>query len=116
MSEKRFIDGGEECIEDQFLIDTLTDKYYWIDNGLDDIVNMLNALHEENEQLKHTVHKHSLQIIAQSNKIIELEKENKRFIKMLDNVANYMQKEHKEIPVNQFVDWWNNIATMGIKE
>ena len=52
MSEKRFIDGGKECIEDQFLIDTLTDKYYWIDNGLDDIVNMLNALHEENEKLR----------------------------------------------------------------
>ena len=52
MTKKRFIDGGEECIEDQFLIDTLTDKYYWIDNGLDDIVNMLNTLHEENQKLK----------------------------------------------------------------
>lgn len=52
MTKKRFIDGGEECIEDQFLIDTLTDKYYWIDNGLDDIVNMLNELYEENQELK----------------------------------------------------------------
>lgn len=51
MTTKRFIDGGEECIEDQFLIDTSDDKYYWVSNGLDDIVTLLNELHEENEYL-----------------------------------------------------------------
>ena len=25
-----------------------------------------------------------------------------------------MQKEHKEIPLDDFVEWWNNIATKGI--
>lgn len=51
MTTKRFVDGGEECIEDQFLIDTSDDKYYWVSNGLDDIVTLLNELHEENEYL-----------------------------------------------------------------
>ena len=49
---KRFVDGGAEAIEEQFLIDTLTDKNYWIDNGLDEIIDMLNKLANENEQLK----------------------------------------------------------------
>ena len=46
MAEKRFIDGEEESIEDQFLIDTKTDTNYWIDNGLDDIIKLLNELDE----------------------------------------------------------------------
>lgn len=49
---KRFIDGGEESIEDQFLIDTKTDTNYWIDNGLEDIIELLNDLEKENEELK----------------------------------------------------------------
>lgn len=53
MTGKRFIDGGEECIEDQFLIDTFNDKYYWVSNGLNDIVEILNELVDENEQLKY---------------------------------------------------------------
>ena len=52
MTAKRFVDGGEECIEDQFLIDTSNDKYYWVSDGLDDIVELLNELHEENQQIK----------------------------------------------------------------
>lgn len=46
---KRFIDGKEECIEDQFLIDSLNDKYYFISHGIEDIVNLLNELDEEKE-------------------------------------------------------------------
>jgi hypothetical protein len=53
---KRFVDGGEECIEDQFLIDTSNDKYYWVSDGLDDIVKLLNELHEENKQIKDLIH------------------------------------------------------------
>lgn len=43
------------------------------------------------------------------------EKENERLIKMLDNVANYMQREHREMPLDDFVEWWNNIATEGLE-
>lgn len=56
MTEKRFIDGGEECIEDQFLIDTSNDKNYWVSDGLDGIVELLNELAEEKEQLKQQIH------------------------------------------------------------
>lgn len=52
MTEKRFTDDGIEEIENQSFTDNLTGKTYWIDNGLDEIVDLLNALHEENEQLK----------------------------------------------------------------
>ena len=52
MTVKRFIDGGEECVEDQFLIDTKTDTNYWIDNGLDDIIDLLNRQHETIQELK----------------------------------------------------------------
>lgn len=46
----------------------------------------------------------------------QLKKENERLVKMLDNVANYMQREHQEIPLDDFVEWWNNIATKGLEE
>ena len=44
----------------------------------------------------------------------EYRKENKKLVKMLDNVSNYMQKQHKEMPLDDFVEWWNNIATEGL--
>lgn len=43
-----------------------------------------------------------------------LYEENQRLIKMLDNVANYMQKQNKNIPIDDFVEWWNNMATEGL--
>lgn len=52
MTEKRFTDNGIEEIENQSFTDNLTEKTYWIDNGLDDIVDLLNELSDENEQLK----------------------------------------------------------------
>ena len=58
------------------------------------LVDELNTLNDENEQLS---------------------EENKRLVKMLDNVANYMQKQNN-IPIDDFVEWWNNIATRGINE
>ena len=52
MTKKRFVDNGIEDIENQSFTDNLTEKTYWIDNGLDEIVELLNKLYEENEQLK----------------------------------------------------------------
>lgn len=53
MSEKeRFVDKGIITIVDQGLTDTLTDKDYWVEDGLEDIVELLNSLHKENEELK----------------------------------------------------------------
>jgi hypothetical protein len=48
------------------------------------------------------------------NELNALHEENQRLIKMLDNVANYMQKQHKDVPIDDFVEWWNNIATEGL--
>lgn len=62
---------------------------------LRDVDKRLNELWEENEQLK---------------------KDKQRLIKMMDNVANYMQKQHKDIPLDDFVEWWNNIATEGLDD
>ncbi len=48
---KRFVDKGIITIVDQGLTDTLTDKDYWVEDGLVDIVELLNNLHEENKKL-----------------------------------------------------------------
>ena len=55
--DKRFIDNGIEDIENQSFTDNLTGKTYWIDNGLDEIVNLLNTFNDENEQLKRPIKK-----------------------------------------------------------
>lgn len=55
MTGKRFTDDGIEEIENQSFTDNLTEKTYWIDNGLDEIVELLNKFNEENEQLKKEV-------------------------------------------------------------
>ena len=55
MTEKRFTDDGIEEIENQSFTDNLTGKTYWIDKGLDEIVDLLNALNDENEQLKEEI-------------------------------------------------------------
>ena len=52
MTEKRFTDDGIEEIENQSFTDNLTGKTYWIDHGLDEIVDLLNSLTDENEQLR----------------------------------------------------------------
>ena len=72
----------------------------------EEVVDLLNEQHEENEQLKQ-----ELKTKCIVNKQYE---ENQRLIKMLDNVANYMQKEHRDMPIDDFVEWWNNIATEGL--
>lgn len=52
MTEKRFTDDGIEDVENQSFTDNLTEKTYWIDHGLDEIVDLLNQLNDENKQLK----------------------------------------------------------------
>ena len=74
-------------------------------------IDYLKLKLEDKEKAFDKLHKLHMESLKKQG---ELEKENKKLIKMLDNVANYMQKEHKEIPLDDFVEWWNNIATKGI--
>jgi len=46
----------------------------------------------------------------------QLKQSNERLLKMLDNVANYMQKQNKYMPIDDFVEWWNGIATKGLDD
>ena len=55
------------------------------------------------------------EVVAMLNEGVSIAEENQRLIKMLDNVANYMQKQHKDMPIDDFVEWWNNIATEGLE-
>lgn len=50
IDEFRFIDSGVEEVENQALIDLLKNKVYFIDNGLDDIIELLNT--QENKIIK----------------------------------------------------------------
>ena len=45
----RFIEGETEDIENQYLTDNDTEKDYWIDHGLSDIVKLMNELNDERE-------------------------------------------------------------------
>ena len=75
---------------------------------VEEVVDRLNKQEETIQQLQ----KDST-ILIHSN--LEYRKENKKLIKMLDNVANYMQKQHKNIPIDDFVEWWNHMATEGLE-
>jgi len=109
MTEKRYI----RTIVGQ-IYDCKDDKWVTEDwdrltlNEDDEVVKLLNAYDKENDELKQ-----QLKTKCIVNKQYE---ENQRLIKMLDNVANYMQKEHREIPLDDFVEWWNNIATEGLDD
>lgn len=70
MTEKRFTDNGIEDIENQSFTDNLTGKTYWIDNGLDEIVDLLNAFNDDNEQLKKELQR--IYDVATLNKAIEV--------------------------------------------
>ena len=84
-----------------------------------EVIDLLN----ESEQLKQAYtqlkHRHSLLhdvcLDAECDRdsyrkdIVSLEK-------MLDNAANYVQREHREIPLDDFVEWWNNIITEGLDD
>lgn len=118
-----------------YIIDNETGKEYeyLID---DELLKFLNELSEENEQIRIILSEYMQQIdklaiengklkgqlkienypdflnsLVEKNK--QLSEENKRLINILDNVANYMQKQNKNIPIEDFVEWWNNITTGG---
>ena len=84
---KRFVDGGEECIEDQFLIDTSNDKYYWVSDGLDDIVKLLNELHEKNEDLATKKEDAEYELLHLKEKYEELLKENKQLKQFIQELT-----------------------------
>ena len=48
---KRFVDDGYEAIEEQSFTDTLTDETYYVDY-FDEIVELVNNLHDEKEEYK----------------------------------------------------------------
>ena len=102
MTEKRFRTGKgifEEGYPSESIIDNKTGKIYYKGyahyDSSREMCKLLNKLIEENEQLK---------------------QDNQRLIKMLDNAANYVQREHREISLDDFVEWWNNIITKGLDD
>lgn len=97
--EKRFY------IEDEHIKDKLEIMLPFYVETLPEAKNIcgvLNELYKENKELKEKL---------QTNHTVN---ENEQLIKMLNNVANHMQKEHHDMPVDDFVEWWNNIATKGL--
>ena len=55
MTKKRFTDNGIEEIENQSFTDNLTGKIYWIDHGLDEIIDLLNTQHETVQNLNQRI-------------------------------------------------------------
>ena len=80
------------------------------------LYELLNSLNDENEQLKQQITEWQKSTAYWSKQHSELEKSNERLLKMLDNVANYMQKENKYMPIDDFVEWWNGITTKGLDD
>lgn len=111
--------------EKRFKLEVSDDWWRVIDNGVtlwkEEVVCLLNEqeerikeLEEENGSLKkENKLKEDFRSFINED-IVQIKEENQRLIKMLDNVANYMQKQHKDTPIDDFVEWWNNIATEGL--
>ena len=114
-----------------YIIDNETGKEYeyLID---DELLKFLNELSEENEQIRIILSEYMQQIDKLAiengklkgqlkienypdflNSLVEKNKQLSEENKILDNVANYMQKQNKNIPIEDFVEWWNNITTGG---
>ena len=126
MTAKRFIND----IDIGQLIDTkgeLSTIDYSDKVDFYELWEFLNKLNDENEQLKKELDK--LKVVNEmlsmdfTNSEHELWRENEqlkqsneRLLKMLDNVANYMQKQNKYMPIDDFVEWWNGIATKGLDD
>ena len=91
--DKRFIDNGIEDIENQSFTDNLTGKTYWIDNGLDEIVNLLNTFNDESEQLKSYNGEMEDYLARLEEENEELKKENKKLICIIKQLeAKYEDK------------------------
>lgn len=104
-----YLYDGDECI-----------SHFDDPKHRDEIIDLLNDLHEEKEvfkrQLDDTIELLNKEINSSENAFDGLMKENQRLIKMLDNVANYMQREHMDMPIDEFVIWWNGVATEGLED
>ena len=91
--DKRFTDNGIEDIENQSFTDNLTGKTYWIDNGLDEIVNLLNTFNDESEQLKSYNGEMEDYLARLEEENEELKKENKKLICIIKQLeAKYEDK------------------------
>ena len=119
MTEKRFYISSDS---NQNIYDDILRCYYSsIDaNKLCKLLNELNDkcefLEIENEALEDGATKYA-ELYHQSLKENEqLKQSNERLLKMLDNIANYMQKQNKCMPIDDFVEWWNGIATKGLDD
>lgn len=127
MTDKRF-ENIDLIFLDGYIRDNVTNEDISEENK---VVKKLNDLHEEIKLLEkdidyfnrtYEIEERGLDCVpamctmmSPTKSRIELFKENERLIKMLDNVANYMQKQHKDMPLDDFVEWWNNIATEGLE-
>lgn len=91
-----------------------TNKQYekWEKEALEKI----NKLEKENEQLKKQRYDLYMDIAKLVKENEQLKQSNERLLKMLDNVANYIQKQYKDVSVDDFAEWWNNMATKGLKK
>ena len=94
---KRYIDGEEECVEDQFLIDTETDEYFFIDKGLDKIIKRLNEQEE-------TIQKQNQEITACHDTLTTIHE-------LCNAVLNYDFKD-----VNDKVDFCHMLNEMDNKD
>lgn len=90
--DKRFTDNGIEDIENQSFTDNLTGKTYWIDNGLDEIVNLLNTFNNENELLKSYNGEMEDYLARLEEKNKQLEKENKLLYEDIDFLKRFIEK------------------------
>ena len=110
MTEKRF----EVIINEFDEVEYIMDKEMMEDRDFADFMDFVEDVCKENEQLKQQVNEWQKSTAHWSKQHSELEKSHERLLKMLDNVANYMQKENKYMPIDDFVEWWNAIATKGL--
>ena len=88
MTKKRFVDNGIEEIENQSFTDNLTKETYWIDHGLDEIVDLLNAFNDENEQLK------------QENSVFE-GKDAKHYQRWVNQIKKYVEEDNPDFTYDE---------------
>ena len=99
--------------------------------GTDEVCDLLNEQNETITRIKNQVDYLDKVILTERSQIVKLQRENERLVKMLDNVSkrenerlvkmldnvsNYVQREHREMLLDDFVEWWNNIATDGLED
>ena len=112
MTEKRFYISSDN---NQNIYDTVL-KCYYSSIDAQKLCCVLNELNDVNNHLKRSVKRQQSSNYECSKLIEEQQKENQRLIKMLDNVANFMKKQNKDVPLDDFVEWWNTIATEGLDD